>query len=152
MEHANKLSLQGWSQHGRFQNASCDYCNSCLSDKYCLLFKKIFNFCIVWIDRSICFYIPKYCIISKNCVMFSRWKNWTPTIMLLKNEWGSRTANRENSSRWLVIVHSRERFLGKKKNPYTPIMGSSMYYVSNILGLLGGFRKRQLLLTLKYVQ
>ena len=40
MEHANKLSLQGWSQHGRFQNASCDYCNSCLSDKYFLLIKK----------------------------------------------------------------------------------------------------------------
>jgi hypothetical protein len=50
MEHANKLSLQGWSQHGRFQNASCDYCNSCLSDSL----KKIFNF--VWFGLIVCIY------------------------------------------------------------------------------------------------
>ena len=50
MEHANKLSLQGWSQHGIFQNASCDYSNSCLSDKYFLLLKKIFKFGKLWIN------------------------------------------------------------------------------------------------------
>ena len=147
MEHANKLSLQGWSQHGRFQNASCDYCNSCLSDKYCLLFKKIFNFCIVWIDRSICFYIPKYCIISKNCVMFSRWKNWTPTIMLLKNEWGSITANRENSSRWLVIVHSRERFLGKKKKSVYTHYGIIHVLRQQYIRVVRWVQKRQILMT-----
>ena len=47
---------------------------------------KNLQFRMVWIDRLHLHKNRKHYIISKNCVMFSRRKNWTPTIMLLKNE------------------------------------------------------------------
>ena len=44
---------------------------------------------MVWIDRLYLQKNRKKYIISKNCVIFSRRKNWTPTIMLLKMSEGA---------------------------------------------------------------